>query len=219
MPPYHLVQLDRQAYLLSTSTIADEKTLKFSKMSLEWWDKHFFWSKYHCIVLADENEEHLCYIFCKTDRYRQYITIHNIFTPLVQRRKGYAHELLKMVFDIAVTQNVGRFRLTSISTSLDFYLSLGFIYWGINSVGDYYCDLPVPAKGLGGLQGMTDTLGTAALTGASLGTIFKKVKNDDKQLNSTQSRLYEQDKHRMKRGYRFTELGLCHDKESNVNCI
>lgn len=219
MPAYHLVRLNRQDYIDSTAKISDDKTLRFSKMSLHWWDSHFFWARYGCMVLADERENHLCYIFYKIDRYRQYLSIHNIFTPLIMRRKGYAQELLKMVFDIAVTQKVGRFKLTSISTSLDFYLSLGFIYWGINSVGDYYCDLPVPAKGLSGMQSMTDTLGTGALTGTSLANIFKKVKDGDEQLTSAQSRLYEQDKHKMKSGYRFTELGLYHDENSNKNCI
>ncbi len=219
MPAYHLVRLNRQDYIDSTAQISDEKTLRFSKMSLQWWDSHFFWQRHGCMVLADERENHLCYVFYKIDRYRQYLSIHNIFTPLIMRRKGYAHELLKMLFEIAVLEKVGRFKLTSISTSLDFYLSLGFIYWGINSVGDYYCDLPVPTKGLGGMQIMTDTFSTEALIGTSLGTIFKKVKDDDAQLSSTQSRLYEQDKHKMQRGYRFTELSHFYDENSNGNCI
>jgi hypothetical protein len=216
---YHLIRLNRQAYIDSTAKISDEKTRRFSKMSLQWWDSHFFWGRYGCMVLADERENHLCYVFYKIDRYRQYLSIHNIFTPLIMRRKGYAHELLKMVFEIAVLEKVGRFKLTSISTSLDFYLSLGFIYWGINSVGDYYCDLPVPAKGLGGMQVMTETFSTEALIGTSLANIFKKVKDGDEQLSSTQSRLYEQDKHKMKRGYRFTELSHCYDENSNGKCI
>jgi len=219
MSSYHLVRLNRQAYLDSTAKIRDEKTLRFSKMSLQWWDTHFFWERYGCMVLADEHENHLCYVFYKIDRYRQYLSIHNIFTPLIMRRKGYAHEVLKLVFKIAVVEKVGRFRLTSISTSLDFYLSLGFIYWGINSVGDYYCDLPVPSSGLGGLQVMTDTLATSVLIGKNLGSIYKKVNGHDGQLNLTQSKLHEQDKHKMKRGYRFTDLDLYHAESTNKNCI
>jgi len=188
-------------------------------MSLQWWDSHFFWQRHGCMVLADDKENHLCYVFYKIDRYRQYLSIHNIFTPLIMRRKGYAHELLKMVFEIAVAQKVGRFRLTSISTSLDFYLSLGFIYWGINSVGDYYCDLPVPAKGLGGLQVMTDTLGNGSLIGESLGNIFKKVQNSDTKLGPIQTRQYEEDKLKMNENYRFKPLSLYHKKTLNENCI
>ena len=219
MSSYHLVRLNRQAYIDSTAKISDEKTLRFSKMSLQWWDSHFFWQRHGCMVLADDKENHLCYVFYKIDRYRQYLSIHNIFTPLIMRRKGYAHELLKMVFEIAVAQKVGRFRLTSISTSLDFYLSLGFIYWGINSVGDYYCDLPVPAKGLGGLQVMTDTLGNGSLIGESLGNIFKKVQNSDTKLGPIQTRQYEEDKLKMNENYRFKPLSLYHKKTLNENCI
>ena len=208
MPPYHLIQLDRQAYILSTSNIADEKTLKFSKMSLEWWDSHFFWSKCGCMVLADENEQHLCYIFYKIDRYRQYMTIHNIFTPLSQRRKGYAHELLKMVFNIAVSEGVGHFKLTSISKSLDFYLALSFIYWGINSVGDYYCDLPIPLNGLAGLEDMTNTLDMSMLVGLNLSCIFAKVKGNDMDLDLKQTTLYKDDKIKMNTNYKFSDLSL-----------
>lgn len=219
MSSYHLIRLNRQAYIDSTAKISDEKTLQFSKMSLQWWDSHFFWQRHGCMVLADDKENHLCYVFYKIDRYRQYLSIHNIFTPLIMRRKGYAHELLKMVFEVAVAEKVGRFRLTSISTSLDFYLSLGFIYWGINSVGDYYCDLPVPAKGLGGLQVMTDTLGNGALIGESLGNIFKKVQNSDTKLDPIQTRQYEEDKLKMNENYRFKSLSLYHKKTLNENCI
>lgn len=219
MSSYHLIRLNRQDYIDSTAKISDEKTLRFSKMSLRWWDSHFFWEKYGCMVLADQSENHLCYVFYKIDRYRQYLSIHNIFTPLIMRRKGYAYELLKMVFDIAVIEKVGRFKLTTISTSLDFYLSLGFIYWGINSVGDYYCDLPVPANGLGGLQIMTETLATSALIGTSLGNIFKKVKDSDTKLDSSQTRQYEQDKTKMNENYRFKSLSVYHNKTLNENCI
>ncbi len=214
MPTYHLLHLNRQAYINSTSKISDEKTLSFSKMSLDWWDRHFSWKAHGCVVLADVHGQHLCYIFYKIDRYHQYMTIHNIFTPLVERRKGYAKELLKMIFDTAVSERVRRFRLSSISNSLDFYLALGFIYWGLNSVGDYYCDLPMPANGLAGLQGMTDQLDMDRLVGSHLVSILNKVKDNDTNLSPEQSKRYEQDKVKMDGNYRFLALGLHHQKHS-----
>lgn len=208
MSAYHLVHLDREAYIDSTAKIADIKTLNFSKMSLEWWDRHFSWKSHGCVVLSDADEQHLCYVFYKIDRYNQYMTIHNIFTPLIQRRKGYAKELLSMIFDIAVRGNVRRFKLVSISKSLDFYLALGFVYWGLNSVGDYYCNLPVPVNGLSGLETMTKSSDMNILVGRHLQEIYGKVKDNDTRLDQEQTKLYEDDKIKMNKNYRLKDLDL-----------
>ncbi len=206
MSPYHLVHLNREDYITSTSKITDTKTLNFSKMSLQWWDRHFSWKVHGCVVLSDAQGEHLCYVFYKIDRYHQYMTIHNIFTPQIQRRKGYAKELLTMIFDIAVVKKVRRFKLVSVSKSLDFYLSLGFIYWGLNSVGDYYCNLPVPADGLAGLMAMTKSTDMHMLVGGHSNDIFSKIKDNDLKLDKTQSQIYEEDKTKMKNHYRLNDL-------------
>lgn len=208
MSPYHLIHLDREAYIDSTSKITDTKTLNFSKMSLKWWDRHFSWKSHGCVVLSDSDDQHLCYVFYKIDRYNQYMTIHNIFTPLIQRRNGYAKELLKMIFDLAVHGNVRRFKLISISKSLDFYLALGFVYWGLNSVGDYYCNLPVPLNGLAGLETMTKSSDMNMLVGRHLQEIYEKVKDNDTRLDEEQTKLYEDDKIKMNKNYRLKDLNL-----------
>jgi len=208
MSVHHLIHLNREAYLDSTAKIADIKTQNFSKMSLEWWDRHFSWKSKGCVVLSDANDQHLCYVFYKIDRYKQYMTIHNIFTPLIQRRNGYAKELLSMIFDIAAERNVRRFKLVSISKSLDFYLALGFIYWGVNSVGDYYCNLPMPSNGLAGLEAMTKSSDMNMLVGRHCHEIFEKVKGNDTKFNHEQTKRYEDDKMKMNKNYRSLELGL-----------
>ena len=210
MSPYHLIHLDREAYIFSTSKIADIKTLNFSKMSLGWWDKHFNWKAQGCVVLSDADGEHLSYVFYKIDRYHQYMTIHNIFTPLVQRRNGYAKELLNMLFDIAVIKKVRRFKLVSVSKSLDFYMALGFVYWGLNSVGDYYCNLPVPSDGLYGLEAMTRDTNIETLIGRHLNEIYTKVNGNDIKLDLIKSKLYDEDKVKMLTRYRLTDLCLYH---------
>jgi len=65
-----------------------------------------------------------------------------------------------------------RFKLSSISTSLDFYLTLGYLYWVLNSVGTYYCDLPIPKKGFSSINAMVRQANTATL----LGTNMDKIK-------------------------------------------
>lgn len=206
MQKYHLENLNRDDYIDSVANIKDEKTRRFAKMSMEWWDRHFSWKKHGCVVLLNEKSEHLSYIFYKIDRYNTYMTIHNIFTPFAKRRNGYAYLLLKMVFDIAIAKNVSRFNLCSVSKSLDFYLSLGFMYWGLNTQKNYYCDMPVPKDGLDYLYDMAENLSVSALAGSSLEKIYTRVKGNTKDMDNTQNRAYENDKEKMGDSYMLEEL-------------
>jgi GNAT superfamily N-acetyltransferase len=152
MSQYKLIALGRDEYLNSIERLKNDQSIRFANMSLDWWDKQYGWNQQGCFALTDAGNLHLCYIFYKIDRFHDYITIHNIFTPQAQRRHGYAQILLQLIFDLAITKDVKRFRLTSVSTSLDFYLSRGLVYWGVNSVGDFYCELPISEDGLTGLK-------------------------------------------------------------------
>lgn len=214
MPIYHLEYLSRDTYLSSILTIQDPQSLKFANMSLNWWDEHFNWRSEGCVALCDSDNTHLCYIFFKMDQYRMYLTIHNIFTPLAMRRKGYAYELLNEIFDIAIDKNIKRFKLSSISKSLDFYLTLGFVYWGMNSVGDYYCDLPMPIKGLSTLNTMVTQSDTATLMGKNMDNIYKKVNGNNLKLNEVQLKTYENDK--IKMGNQYMLKLLIDNKNSDI---
>lgn len=206
MPHFHLQHLSRENYVDSIESIKDEKSLGFAHMCLSWWDKQFGWHCDGCIALSDETNMHLCYIFFKIDPYKEYVTIHNIFTPLLLRRNGYAYELLKAVFEIALGVYVKRFKFSSISKSLDFYLSLGFIYWGVNRVGDYYCDLPLPQLGLDGVKKMTTECNTKELLGSKLDFIFSKITNNETALSSMKQAEYLSDKDKMGKSYMLDEL-------------
>jgi hypothetical protein len=206
MPKFHLKNLNRKDYITSTAKIQDAKTQRFANMSLEWWDRHFSWNQHGCVVLLNEKCEHLSYIFYKIDRYNTYLTIHNIFTPLSNRRNGYAHSLLDMVFDIALANNVSRFNLSCVSQSLDFYLSLGFVYWGLNTQKDYYCDMPIPAQGLDGLNDMVNNSDVSSLIGPNMGKIYTKIQGNTKDMDEKQLLLYENDKMKMGESYMLQEL-------------
>ncbi|MBN2816498.1 MAG: GNAT family N-acetyltransferase [Campylobacterales bacterium] len=201
MSTYHLEYLSREEYISSTTNIEDKRSIKFADMSLKWWDKKFGWYEKGCVVLSSEKNIHLSYLFYKIDRYNNYLTIHNIFTPENKRRHGYAETLLLLIFKFALTQKVKRFRLTCISNSLDFYLSLGFIYWGVNSVGDFYCDLPMPKSGLEGVKEMTNTFTTKELIGKSFDIISKKTSNYSENLTHAQKIRYDNDVIRLNKNY------------------
>jgi len=206
MPIHHLEYLSRNEYITSVTTIADTKTANFANMSLKWWDKKSGWHTKGCVALSDENNNHLSYIFYYIDRYHEYITIHNIFTPFANRRQGYAHILLALIFDLALTKNVSRFKLTSISKSLDFYLFLGFVYWGVNSVGDYYCDLPMPFDGLAGVDYMIKNTSALSLVGKNFDKIYSKVENNSGNLSVLKTAIYDSDLLKMGNHYLLDTL-------------
>ncbi len=206
MPIFHLEHLSRAAYISSISTIVDPQSIKFAKTSLAWWDERSRWQSEGCMTLCDADNNHLCYIFFTIDHYRMYLTIHNFFTPLVSRRKGYAYALLNEIFNLALEKHMTRFKFSSISTSLDFYLALGFVYWGVNSVGNYYCDLPIPVKGLSSLNVMVTQSDTATLLGKNMDKIYEKIDGNILRLNTIQLITYESDKIKMGKSYMLTLL-------------
>jgi len=205
MSAYHLIHLNRNEYIASIAMIEDDKTLKFAQMSLAWWDKHHFWHHQKCVVLSDSTQNHLCYIFYKMDQYREYINIHNIFTPQIEKRKGYGSELLKLVFDLANSANIKRIKMSCISSSLSFYLTLGFVYWGLTSAHYYYCDLPMP-NGLDDLDAMVQRSSTEELIGKSINTINKKTYEHELNLSDVQEARYHNDKLKMRKSYMLEDL-------------
>jgi predicted GNAT family acetyltransferase len=213
MQKLHLEHLNRTEYIDSISQIKDKKSLGFAEMSLNWWDRHFSWKAHGCIVLSNEKKVHLSYIFYKIDRYNECITIHNIFTPLMFRRQGYARKLFELVFKAAEEKNVSRFRMTCVPQSLNFYLGMGVVYWGINKLGDYYCDLPLPRGGITQIEKMVQDSEPEALAGAHLQSIISKVKGNVEELNEKQTKVYEAHAKQVAESYLYDELMLIEEKK------
>jgi hypothetical protein len=212
VPNYHLENLNRNAYLDSISHIKDEKSVRFATLALNWWDRHFSWKAHGCVILSNEKNEHLSYIFYKIDRYDEYITIHNIFTPLEFRRNGYGHRLFRLVFQMAEEKNVSRFRITCVPQSLDFYMTMGFVYWGINSQGDYYCDLPLPKGGIDHVDEMVKETAPQKLAGKHLNAIISKVKGNIEQLDDVQTMVYTKHAKKLAESYLYEELMILGEK-------
>lgn len=206
MTEFHLEHLDRKGYINSIEQIKDKKSIGFANLALDWWDRHFSWKVHGCVILTNEKREHLSYIFYKIDRYNEYLTIHNIFTPLKFRRKGYAHQLFALVFKVAEQKNVSRFRVTSVPQSLSFYLTMGFVYWGINTQGDYYCDLPLPEGGLKQISPMVKKSDPKELAGKYVGNIISKVKGNSETLDNTQTLIHKKSTKKLADSYLYDEL-------------
>ena len=204
---YHLANLSKKEYIDSVANIEDKQTRHFAKISLEWWDKHYSWYTQGCVVLRDTRGTDLSYIFYKIDRYAQNLNIHTLFTPLIYRHKGYARELLHLVFNRALVKNVSRFHLSCVSSSLAFYLPLGFVFWGLNSQKDYYCNMPLPQEGLASLIHNTDS--TKELIADQSGFISQKIDQNHEDLTQIQTDLYEKDKKFLGESYRLREFLDC----------
>jgi len=209
---FHLEHLNRNDYIDSIAQIKDKKSFGFANLALHWWDRHFSWKVHGCITLSNEKKEHLCYIFYKIDRYNEYITIHNIFTPLQFRRKGYASQLFERVFQIADEKRVRRFRITCVPQSLNFYLTLGLVYWGINRLGDYYCDLPLPKGGMPQIEQMVKNTDPEELAGEYIHNIVSKVKGNREKLDSAQSIIHEVHTKKLEERYLYDELMILKKK-------
>ena len=208
MSAYHLESLNRDAYIASTALIQDKESIRFAKQSLAWWDRHFSWNAQGCAVLCDEENNHLCYLFSKVDRYSQYITLYNLFTPLISQRKGHATQILRLILDQALEKHVRRITFSSVSTSLDFYTLLGFIYWGINDIGDYYCNLPLPKRGLDGMLAMIQENDLETLIGSNMAKINAKIEGNEHLLTSTQILIYDADILKLGKKYVREELRI-----------
>lgn len=215
--PYKVISVNRKEYKASIAKIDDQKSRGFAELSLWWWDRHFSWSGGGSVILTDDAGRHLCYLFYKIDRYKEYLTIHNLLTPFCHRRQGYAYLLLQWVFEQAVQDHVSRFRATCVPQSLEFYLSLGFCFWGLTGTKDYYCNLPMPSAGLGGLTEMVDVSSIELLVGAALQTIYDKVSENETGLDAGEQRIHKKGMTTLKGAYKQDQLMRCMEDEKAAN--
>lgn len=135
--------LNRDEYLESVQKIEDFNTLKFSKQALDWWDNHVDWKKFPPIVL-EENSINKSYLFYTVSKKKRYLTIQYLFTPQAFRNKGYANNLFNELFYSQGDENIERFRMFCLPSSLGFYNNYGLNYWGVNTSHQYYCDFKMP---------------------------------------------------------------------------
>ncbi|KIM11331.1 MAG: hypothetical protein KU37_06760 [Sulfuricurvum sp. PC08-66] len=197
------IPLSRQAYIDATALIIDAPSIRFASQALAWWDRHYSWSS-GCSALVDDAGAIVCYIFAKTDRYGDYLTIHNLFTPLISQRHGYAKILLGEVMDEAILAHTRRISFASVSDSLDFYSGLGFIYWGVTSAGDFHCDLPLVA--LSQIEMLIDTHTSEELMGTSHAKIYAKTHANLVSRTLSQQAQFDADVTKMGLGFRLESV-------------
>ncbi len=202
-----VLNLNHADYQQSVSRIGDEATRNFASQSETWWNRHFSWKSHGCRVLVNSLGEHLSYLFYNVDRYREYMTIHNVFTPEKYRRKGHALHLLDRVFNYQAGREVQRFHLSATPEALGFYAQFPLIYWGVDEIGNYHCDLPLPQNGIGGLSDMIDLQENRELLGNHEAEIFNKVSQNGNHFSPESLHIMEESNSFL--GESFRHQALC----------
>lgn len=184
------VELDRDEYLYSVKKIGDFDTLKFSKQSLEWWDDFYSWEKFPPIALSLDGINK-AYIFYHVSKDKRYLTIHNLFTPKAFRNQGLAYKLISELFNIKSDKNIERFKMLCVSSSLEFYNSIGLSYWGVNSLNQYYCDFKMPKHSITEItQIVQDTL-VSEFTQKEYESIYNNLQANGSGFDKKQTDIYQ----------------------------
>lgn len=187
----HIIELTRSEFLESAQSIEDYKSLMFSKHCLDWWDAYFSWTKFPPLCLINDDEEHLCYLFYSISKDNEYLTIHNLLTPKANRFHGYAKTILNYLFQKVSNQKIQRLKMYCVSSSLSFYTKLGFEYWGVNDLGQYYCDYKMPQYSTDEIPLIVKNFSLNEIKDVTLLEIYEKLKNNGTNLEEKKLAIFE----------------------------
>ena len=201
-----IIELSRQEFLESAQSIEDYKSLTFSKHCLDWWDAYFSWTKFPPLCLVDDEEEHLCYLFYSVSKDNEYLTIHNLLTPKANRFNGYAKTILTHLFQKLSHENIQRFKMYCVSSSLSFYNKLGLEYWGINEQGQYYCNFKMPKNSIDEIPSIVKNFTLDEVNDDALLEIYEKLKNNGTTLEDKKLAVFEACTDILQEKYHFEAL-------------
>jgi hypothetical protein len=200
-----IVELSRTEYFDSVQQIEDLNSLKFAKQAMDWWDNYHSWTKFPPLCIR-ENDEDVCYLFYEVSNNKEYLTIHNILTPKAHRNKGYAFTLLEHLFLILAHEKINRFKLTCVSSSIDFYNKIGLNYWGVNHLGQYYCDFKMPHSNILEIPKIVADADVNEFSDESLLKIYEKLRLNGKEFDEKSKRTYNNCLKKMGKRYIFEKL-------------
>lgn len=201
-----IIELTRNEFLESAQSIEDYKSLSFSKHCLDWWDAYFSWTKFPPLCLINEEEEHLCYLFYSISKDNEYLTIHNLLTPKINRFNGYAKTILTHLFEKVAPLNIRRFKMYCVSSSLSFYSKLGLEYWGVNEFGQYYCDFKMPKNSIEEIPLIVQNFSLDEMKENTLLEIYEKLKNNGNNLEGKKLAVFEACIDTLQEKYHFEAL-------------
>jgi hypothetical protein len=202
----NIIELSRQEFLSSVKEIEDFESLQFSKHCLDWWDDYFSWTKFPPLCLINDEKEHVCYLFYNISKDNEYLTIHNLLTPKASRYNGYAQKLLEYLFKKVSKLNIKRFKMYCVSSSLSFYNKLGLEYWGVNDLGQYYCDFKMPKESIDEIPSIVQRAHISELKDKTVLEIYEKLKNNGRNLEDKKLAIFEACLDTLEEKYHFKAL-------------
>jgi len=199
--------LNREQYLNSVTQMTHFESLKFAKQALTRWDDFFSWKKMPCLCLHDENGDDVCYLFYHISKDNKYLTIDNLFTPYPSRLKGYAKQILTILFNTILNNSkIQRVKMFCVSSSLKFYMSLGIDFWGVNETGQYYTDFPMPQSNIDEIHNLMQNEHFENLSNEDIKTIYNKVKENGILFDNKKKIKFKTSLLILKDRFRFQEL-------------
>jgi len=205
--------LDRTQYLTSVTQMNHFESLKFAKQSLLWWDQYYSWTKSPCLCLEDNGID-VCYLFYTISKDNKYLTIHNLLTPFIFRFQGYGKELLTILLSkILLNLKIERIKLLCLSSSLEFYMSLGIDFWGVTKIGQYYTEFPMPQSNINEIPLLMQNEHLVTLSTVELNDIYKKLNNNGSFFNLAEKDIFNRALITLGARYRYEELyNMIHPK-------
>jgi hypothetical protein len=198
--------LNREQYIASVEAIEHLPSQEFAQQSLNWWDKYFSWKKFPCLCLEDEGKD-VCYLFYHISKNNQYLTIHNILTPFHSRFNGYAKKLLTLLFnDILLRADIERVKMYCVSSSLKFYMNLGIDFWGVNRLGQYYTDFPMPDSSIKEIKELMYYEDLSQISDKNRNAIYDKLYENGSQFEGKEKVRFQEALELLQERYRFKEL-------------
>jgi hypothetical protein len=127
-------------------------------------------------------------------------------TPKANRFHGYAKTILNYLFQKVSNQKIQRLKMYCVSSSLSFYTKLGFEYWGVNDLGQYYCDFKMPKNSIEEIPKIVAKSNLDEIDNTVLLQIYEKLKHNGKQLDDKKLAIFEDSLEILQEKYHFDAL-------------
>jgi len=199
--------LNREQYLQSVMKMNHFQSLQFAKQSLDRWDDYFSWVKSPCLCLVDNDGLDVCYLFYYVSKDNKYLTIENILTPYPSRFNGYAKKMLTILFNtILLNSKIQRVKMYCVSSSLQFYMNLGIDFWGVNKIGQYYADFPMPKCDICEIKLLMSNEHFQTVSQDDRNVIYNNLKENGSLFDIKEKKIFDKSLLLLKKRYRFGEL-------------
>lgn len=198
--------LNKDQYIKSTSSITHTASKEFASQAFKYCNDFIDWDQFPCLCLENFGED-VCYLFYHLSKDKRYLTIDNILTPFNHRNNGYAKYLITFLLKkFSKGSIIERVKMFCVSSSLEFYMKLGIDFWGVNKLGQYYTEFPLPKNGIDEIDVLMKKENLSTLYKRELKVIYKKLELNGSEFNEKERKIFNRSLKLLGKRYRFKEL-------------